>query len=173
MIKKTLKKVIVATLSFGMIFATTGCGKKAPDNWYEEVRQYYQDGFDDGWTHNVTQIVMKEEYKDKSLKFGYYIIDLDGDGTDEFLIGYDNGTKPTIFTDVFIYHSDFGPHDIFSGGNDIIYYLCDDNTIYEEFYMGSVPYTRYLKCQAGEDNSFLEVDSGGEFRTVQLTYFEQ
>ncbi|SEP93993.1 hypothetical protein SAMN02910369_00934 [Lachnospiraceae bacterium NE2001] len=171
MYKRVVKRIGVAVLAFGLLM-TSGCGKKAPDDWYMEVEQYFEAGFKDGWSHDVQSVIMKDEYKDKDLKFGYYVIDLDNDGTDEFLVGYDNGTKPTVFTDIFIYHSDFGPHEIFSGGNETIYYLCNDNTIYEEFYIGKTAYTKYMKCQAGSDNSFLVVESGGEPRIVPLTYFD-
>lgn len=170
--KKMVKRTIATILAVTMMISASGCGNKVPKDWYGEVRDYYTAAFKDDWSHDVKQIIMKEEYKDKSLKFGYYIIDLDKDGTDEFLVGYDNGTKPTVFTDIFIYHSDFGPHDIFSGGGDVYYYLCSDNTIYEEFYMGKEPMTQYLKCQAGSNNSFLVVEDGGEPIKVSLTYFE-
>ena len=75
--KKMVKTTFATILAVTMMISASGCGNKVPKDWYGEVRDYYTAAFKDDWSHDVKQIIMKEEYKDKSLKFGYYIIDLD------------------------------------------------------------------------------------------------
>ena len=59
------KSVKVFALLMAMTFILTGCGgKKAPDEWYAELLQYYKDGFADEWKHEKDDFVILDDMKD-------------------------------------------------------------------------------------------------------------
>ena len=175
--KKGIKGLIVTALITFSVLSLMGCGlvksmkSKVPDEWYDVTRDLYIKAFSENWSGKYGDIEVKDEYTDKSKKFGYFLVDLDGDGNDEFLVGYDDGSKATAFTDVFIWHSDFGAFRIFSGGfGETYYYVCTDKSLKEEYMYGNQPRERYLKYDK-EGNSFTVLESGGEPMKVELTYF--
>lgn len=96
------KKVAMMLALSGIIVSSTGCGlgtigkmvrNKVPKEWYVTTRDMYIEEFKAGWPNENGDIRPLEEYRDKSKKFGYYLVDLDGDGNDEFLVGYKFETK--------------------------------------------------------------------------------
>ena len=163
------KSIKVFALLMAMAFMLTGCGgKKAPDDWYAELLQYYKDGFADGWQHEKDDFVICDDMKDPKNKFGYLLKDLDGDGTDEMLIGIIDDSKETRFTDICIWHWDFGANRSFYTGDGYYFYLCDNGLIKEESWRGSETEIRYMKYD-GSENSFPIVDTTGTPGKYELT----
>ena len=162
------KRIMLGALIMAVAFTLTGCGRKAPDNWYEEIVNYYKDGVADNWTHVDSSFNIPDDYKKE--KMGYLLKDLDGDGTNELLIGIVDDSSETKFTDVFIYHKDFGPTRSFSTGDGYYMYLCDSNIIREDYWYGSETKTQYMKYDP-ESNGFPVIDSGSLPRKHELTPF--
>ena len=144
--------------------------EKGPDEWYSTTRDIYYKAFSEKWSGSGYDIDPIDDYKDNSKKFGYYLVDLNDDGSMEFLVGFDDGSKPTKFTDVYVWHSDFGATRIMYGGTDIYYYLCSDKCLREDMEWGKNSTTRYLKYNQKE-NSFTILENGGDPQKVELTYF--
>ena len=163
------KSVKVFALLMAMTFILTGCGgKKAPDEWYAELLQYYKDGFADEWKHEKDDFVILDDMKDPKNKFGYLMKDLDGDGNDELLIGIIDDSKETKFTDICIWHWDFGANRSMFTGDGYYYYICDNGLIKEECWRGSETEIRYMKYD-GAENSFPIVDTEGTPAKFELT----
>jgi len=158
----------ILSLVLACIFLT-GCGHFAPKDWYKDTLKYYEEGFGSDWKTERSDLRVCDEMKDKKYKFGYLIIDLDNDGTDELLLGF-NEDGVTKFTDLYIWHSDIGAFRIVSSGYEYYMYLCDDNIIREDSWYGSNTKTRYYKF-ISKDNALLNVDSGSLPRECELTYF--
>ena len=166
-----MKKVIALyALMLVLLFVLTGCGRKAPKNWYEGNINYYKEGVKDNWEHVDSDYYVCEEYKKEKL--GYLLIDLDGDGTDELLIGIIDDSSETKFTDIIIYHNDFGPKRVFSDGDGYYIYLCDNNIIRYDSWYGSETKTEYMKYNS-DDNSWPIIDTKALARKVELTPFEE
>ena len=162
--------IMTAAAAVAVMCAFTGCAlvgaadkkNKAPEKWYNETLQYYKTGFENGWKgvdpadyHLKTgasvkaygpsgeiEPEVKEEYKNSADKFGYLLRDLDGDGTAEVLIGFDDGSAQTKFTEVCVWPSDFG----------------NDNVLRVDSWYGSETRTEYMKYDH-EGNSFIMVES--------------
>ena len=161
---------ILIGIRWFIVYRALQIKKKGPENWYSVTRDIYIDSFAEGWSGDNSDISPGEEYTDKSKKFGYYLVDLNGDGSDEFLVGYDDGTNPTVFSDIYVWHPDFGPLRIMQGAADVHYYLCSDKCIKEDVEWGANSSTRYMKYNKDE-TSFTIVESGGMPIKVELTYF--
>ena len=177
---KKYKKVGVILAFSAIILSFTGCGlgdlgkkvrNQVPKDWYAATRDIYEKEFKEGWSSDNSSVRPLEAYKDKSRKFGYYLIDLDGDGNDEFLVGYDNGTKPTVFTDLYIWHPDVGSFRILNVDDGMALYLCTDKTIKMVDGEGTSEEIRYFKY-IKEDHALENLQSGGEPMMVNLTYFD-
>ena len=178
--------IMTAAAAVAVMCAFTGCAlvgaadkkNKAPEKWYNETLQYYKTGFENGWKgvdpadyHLKTgasvkaygpsgeiEPEVKEEYKNSADKFGYLLRDLDGDGTAEVLIGFDDGSAQTKFTEVCVWHSDFGAFNVMSAGDGYYMYLCNDNVLRVDSWYGSETRTEYMKYDH-EGNSFIMVES--------------
>lgn len=163
-------KLKVLMLVLFCIFVLTACGKqdKAKEEWYLDTLEYYRTGFQTGWSNEKSNLYISDEMKNKDNKFGYLLKDLDGDGTMELLIGIDDGTSETKFTDIYILHRDFGPYRSFTTSDGYYMYLCDDNVIKSDSWYGSETKTDYMKYD-GKENSFPIVDGGSKPRKYDLT----
>ena len=162
---------VVRAIALGGICAImlTGCmTKKVPQNWYEGTLEYYKQGFENGWKNDDS--VNSEYFTDS--RFGYLLQDLDGDGADELLIGIIDDAPETKFTDIIIWHRDFGPMKVFSVGDGYYMYLCDGNVIKEDMWYGSETKVQYMVYDS-KDNSFPIVDGGGIPKKFELTEFVQ
>ena len=150
----------------------TGCvfRPKAPDDWYKETLQYYSEGFSGGWKNERSDLYIGDEMKDEKNKFGYLLKDLDGDGTKELLIGCMDDAAETRFTDIFIYHSDYGAFRIIHAGDGYYLYLCEDNIVREDSWYGSQTKTSYMKYLP-KNNSFLIIDKEASPKKFTLTEF--
>ena len=167
-----MKKIIkLLTLMLVLLFVLTGCGlrKKAPKKWYEGNINYYKEGVKDKWAHVDSDYYVPEDYKKEKL--GYLLKDLDGDGTDELFIGIIDDSSETKFTDIIIYHNDFGPTRSFCTGEGYYIYICDNNIVRQDSWLGSETETRYMKYNSDE-NSWPIIDTKSTARKFELTPFE-
>ncbi len=165
-----VKKVFVLLLICFFAFCLSGCKKKIPENWYEETIDFYREGFATDWKNAPANYTICDEQKDKNNKFGYLLKDLDGDGINELFIGIIDDSSETKFTDLIIYHNDFGPHRSFAAGNEYYLYICDGSTIRNDYWYGSETRSQYMKYDS-ENNSFPEVDGGSKPQKIELTEF--
>ena len=163
-----MKRILSLMLAVVLL---TGCGYPAPKNWYKETLEYYAEGFSSDWKNERSDLFVCDEMKDKKHKFGYLVTDLDSDGTDELLIGF-NEDGVTKFTELYIWHSDKGSFRIIASGGGYYMYLCDNNIIKEDSWYGSKTKTNYYKY-VSKDNALLVVDGGGLPRECELTYFSE
>ena len=165
---KKISKICVLLLTFA--FLLTGCGSYVPKEWYTGNINYYKLGFSDGWKNEEADFNVCEEMKDPNNKFGYLLVDLDGDGGEELLIGIIDDSPATKFTDLIIYHRDFGPTRSFRAGDGYYFYLCAGNIIKMDSWYGSQTKTDYMQYDSKE-NSFPIVDSAPTPLKVELTPF--
>ena len=152
----------------------TGCNfdfrPKVPEEWYRETLQYYRDGFADGWKSEREGLMIADEMKDEENRFGYLLTDLDGDGTEEVLIGYMDDADETRIIDVFIWHSDRGAFRILHAGDGYYIYLCEGNILRMDEWRGSETDTRFMRYQS-KDNAFLILDEEAKPLKLTLTAF--
>ena len=166
-----MKKIILCLLTLSITFMLTGCfEKKVPDHWYDATIDYYREGFKTGWKNEKPDLYILDELKEKDKKFGYLLRDLDGDGAPEVLIGIIDDSNETKFTDVIIWHKDFGAHRSLNTGDGYYIYLCDDNVLRMDSWYGSETNISYMIYNS-ENNSFLNVDGGSKPQKVELTEF--
>lgn len=145
--------------------------KVVPDNWYEETLKYYNEGYSGDFANERSDLPFSDEMKDKNNKFGYLLRDLDGDGDDELLIGFADDEKETRFTELYIWHTDFGAMRMFSCGGGSYMYLCEDNLIRDDSLVEYEGKPRYMKFN-GENNSMTILnDVTGTPQKVELTPF--
>ena len=164
--KKFTKVFLVA---MALAFVLTGCGGSyVPDDWATENINYYKVGFKDQWKHEDADYNICPEMKDPNNKFGYLLVDLDGDGGDELLIGIIDDAKETKFCDLIIYHKDFGPTRSFACGDEYYFYLCAGNVIKMESWRGSETEISYMKYDSSE-NSFPIIESDAMPKKFELT----
>ena len=164
------KRIILCAVSVLMMLSLAACSRKrATKDWYKETLEYYRQGFASGWKNERADLFVCDEMKSTDYKFGYLLTDLDGDGTDELLIGFDDG-EVTKFTDVYIWHSRLGAFRIMASGGGYYVYLCDDNILREDYWYGSQTKTQYLDFNSKND-SFLVVDGGSIPKRSELTEF--
>lgn len=145
-----MRKVrVLLTVALSSTILFTGCMKlhKAPDGWYEDVIAFYEEGFKTGdWSDESSTLAVSSEQKTELYRYGYLVIDLDGDGSDEFLVGRLSG-GPTVFTNLYIWHNDLEePICPLSG----TIYLCNNNVIRMDDFDGNSDYYEFNS----ESNSF-------------------
>ena len=174
--KKHCNALYFSIICMLLLVSLSGCSikKKVPADWYDVTIDIYKTAFTEGWpdTDTYQDLWITDEYRDPSLKFGYYLVDLNGDGADELLIGYDNGDKPTIFTDVYIWHSSVGAYRVLNVTGDGKIYLLSDKIIRLEDVRGDLPTVEYLEYNTDGDTFLnLDGDSGIPIK-VDLTYFK-
>ena len=166
--KKQRCELLICITFMSLVFTLAGCsGKRAPKDWYKETLNYYREGFASEWKNERADLFVCEEMKDSDYKFGYLLRDLDGDGTDELLIGFNDGDV-TKFTEVYIWHSRLGSFRIMASGGGYYVYLCDGDILREDYWYGSQTKTRYLEFDSDND-SFRVVNGGGMPKMLELT----
>ena len=119
-------RLAASLLAASVLFTGCNAGSGGHGGWYEEIVDFYQDGYTThDWSEETTLIYASPEQKTALYNFGYLATDIDGDGTDEFLVGRLN-TSPTMFTNLYIWHNDLHEGTCLLGGT---IYLCGDNLI--------------------------------------------
>ena len=173
-----MKRIFAIALSALML---SGCGamgaalrenqRKIPEDWYTQTLDYYEEGVSSNWANERDDLYITDE--EKNSKLGYYLVDLDGDGALEVLIGIIDDSEATHFTDLYVWHGDLGAMRTFSGFGDGYYiYLCEDNVLRTDNWRGSETEIRYMKYDS-VNNSYPIIDPAGEPAPlkVELTPF--
>ena len=155
----------------------TGCTRKSRlKDWYNVSLDVYREGLKTNWAN-------EEEYKslniaddlkgnDPNKKIGYLLVDLDNDGVDELLVGFNDGSTATKFTDVLVWHSDFGAYKLLGGGSGYYIYLCAGNVLAVDSWYGSQTERTFMTWNS-KTNSFPHVDGEGKYLPMKwdLTEF--
>ena len=153
----------------------TGCFKRhLPKHWYEETLEYYREGFATNWSNEDRErhINVNNEQRDPDKEFGYLLVDLDGDGVDELLVGLIEPSGATKFTDVIVYHTDLGEYDLLSGCDGYYIYLCNGNVLRVDSWYGSQTEISYMTYDSS-DSTFTYVTEGNYApMRFELTPFE-
>ena len=168
--RKVTSVILIAVLlisSTGM----TGC-MRARKRWYKATLQYYSDGVNNGFTKEYSNLYVPDELKNKYIKSGYLLYDLDGDGIEELLIGMIDDGNYTKFTNVIINRRGSGPDCVISGTNGYYVYLCAGNVLRVDSPRGSSTEKEYLKYDS-KNNSFPVIDGEGKYLPMkwELTEF--
>ena len=173
-----MKRVIatILTVSFMLSVAAglTGCFRP-PKNWYKDVVAFYSEGIKTGWANEDTNTrwEVADEIKDPGNDIGYLIVDLDGDGTDEVLIGFNDGSTATKFTDVIVFSFGTGPNRLMNGSNGYYIYLCSSNVLCVDSWYGSETKRDFMTWD-GKEHRFTVIDGAGKYLPMkwELTKFE-
>lgn len=179
-----MKRVIatILTVSFMLSVAAglTGCFR-APKDWYKSTLDYYAEGVKTGWANenNVDNEgtglgwEVADEIKDPNNDIGYLLVDLDGDGTDELLIGFNDGSNATKFTDVVVFSFGTGANRLMNGTNGYYIYLCASNVLCDDSWYGSETQRSFMKWD-GKNQYFTVIDGDGKYlpKKWELTKFQ-
>ena len=97
--RKAITTILTLSFLIAMIPCVTGCNR-SPVIWYIEPLTFYKNAiYKDGPDYNKDhQYSVAPELKDPNNEVGYLIKDLDGDGIEELLIGFNDGSNYTKFT---------------------------------------------------------------------------
>jgi len=173
--KRTLVTILVVTMLVTALPGLTGCGNKRK-NWYKETLEYYTENIKNGWTSEDPSLrlnISKDLKEPKSnMELGYLLVDLDKDGTDELLIGFNDGSSTTKFTDVIVWHKDFGASKLIGGGEGYYVYLCASNVLAVDSWYGSKTERKFMTWNS-KSNSFPVIDGEGKYLPMkwELTSF--
>ena len=167
--RKFLMWIVTVPLLLSLLLGISGC-TPTKDEWYKDTIEYYRKAVVNGVEGNNRQLSVSPEIKGKGKLIGYLLYDLDGDGRDELLIGYNSGGAVTKFIHIVVKHSDFGAYSLLSGGNGGYYYLCEDGVLKEESWRGDEMVIKYLKFES-RSNSFAVLDDTYTPKSWKLTTF--
>ena len=102
--------------------------RKPPENWYGSLLDYYVYGASDGWKNEELYGDLSKEIRDGSNRMGYCLADLNGDGGDEFLVGFIDDGDETRFASMWYYHPDLKRELSWSAECEGYYiYICEGN----------------------------------------------
>lgn len=169
--RKMIMWIVTVPLLLSAVFGLTGC-RPDKDEWYKDAVEYYRQGVLYGKEGNNRQLDISPEILGKGKGVGYLLHDLDGDGRDELLIGFNSSGGITKFTNVVVRHSDLGPYSLLGGSNGYYIYLCNDDVLRVDSWYGSETKVEYMKFNS-KSNSFEVVDGAGKYSPKQwkLTQF--
>lgn len=163
--KRVLSTVLVVIMLASTLTLFSGCSN-APKDWYQMTLDYYSEGVKTGWANEDKSLnvhIAKDlKTKDPNKQIGYLLVDLDKDGTKELLIGFNDGSNATKFTDVYVWHSDIGAFQILGGDEGYYIYLCANNVIAQDSWYGSLT-ERDFKTWNSKSNSFTIIDGEGKY----------
>ena len=174
--KKAVVTILVVTMLVMSLPCLAGCRLK-PKQWYKETLEYYGEGVKTGWANEDPSLrlnISKDlKTKDSNKKIGYLLVDLDEDGVDELLIGFNDGSTATKFTDLLVWHSDFGAYKLLGGSEGYYIYLCAGNVIAMDSWYGSETKREFMKWES-KSNSFPIIDGEGKYLPMkwELTEFQ-
>ena len=164
-------------LLLSAVISMSGCGLLAEGInkglWYKKTLKIYKEGLDSGWANEKDlDIFIADELKDSGNEIGYLLIDLDEDGTQELLIGFNDGSTYTKFTDLYVYHRDMGAFQIMHGTAGSFIYLAYDNVIISDSMYGSETERTYMTWDSTWDE-FTVIDGEGKYLPMKwdLTEF--
>lgn len=164
-----MKRIFATLLVVLLVFASvsvTGCFLKSkPKDWYKESIEFYREGLNTGWANDDPDLRLNisKDLKDQHNKqIGYLLVDLDKDGVDELLIGFNDGSSATKFTDVIVWHSDFGAYKLLGGGEGYYIYLCGSNVLAVDSWYGSQTQREFMTWDS-KSNSFPVIDGEGKY----------
>lgn len=163
-----MKRVSAAVLLVAILAMTvpgiTGCNMVSK-NWYQSAVDYYTEGVKSDWANEAPspRLHVADEIKHKSSdrQLGYILKDLDEDGIDELLIGFNDDSAYTKFTDVIVWHADYGSYKILGGTDGYYVHLCEGNVLRVDTKTGSETQMDYMKWDH-KSNAFTIVDSEGD-----------
>ena len=169
--RKMIMWIVTVPLLLSAVFGLTGC-RPDKDEWYKDAVEYYRQGVLYGKEGNNRQLDISPEILGKGKGVGYLLHDLDGDGRDELLIGFNSAGGITKFTNVVVRHSDLGPYSLLGGSNGYYIYLCNDDVLRVDSWYGSETKVEYMKFNS-KSNSFEVVNGAGKYSPKQwkLTQF--
>ena len=171
--KRVIATVLMVSFMLSVVAGLTGC-LKPPKNWYKDVVAFYSEGIKTGWANEDTNTrwEVADELKDPNNDIGYLIVDLDGDGTDEMLIGFNDGSTATKFTDVIVFSFGTGPNRLMNGTNGYYIYLCSSNVLCNDSWYGSQTKRDFMKWD-GKNSYFTVIDGEGKYLPMkwELTEF--
>ena len=163
-----MKKVIAAVLTVSFLLSAavlSGC-RRIPKDWYKATLDYYSEGMKTGWANeepdNKVDVSADLKVLDASRTYGYLLVDLDGDGVDELLVGFNDGSNTTKFTDVIVWRRGVGAYKVLGGSGGYYVYLCASNVIKEESWYGSATESTYMTWDSKE-GVFTVIDGEGKY----------
>ena len=172
--RRVIATILTVSLMLSVAAGLTGCFK-APKDWYKDVVAFYAEGEKSRWTYKDDKINwdVAQDLKDAGNDIGYLLVDLDGDGTDEMLVGFNDGSNTTKFTDVIVYSFGTGPNRLIGGGNGYYIYLCASNVLCEDSWYGSDTKRQFMKWNS-KNGSFEVIEGEGKYLPKQweLTKFQ-
>ncbi len=170
--KKVLSTILAVVLLVTGAVQMTGC-KRIPKDWYKRALEFYGNGIKNGFGEENEYLYVCDELKNPAYKKGYLLRDLDGDGTDELLIGLIEDSSYTRFTNVVVFQTGVGTFSKLSGGNGYYIHLCASNVLRVDSWYGSKTDMRYMTYDS-KDASFLIIDGEGKYMPMkwELTPFE-
>ncbi len=175
--RKALTTILAVVLFAAALPGLTGCfWKRVPKKWYNKTLDYYREGLSSNWANedpsNGFYIGSDLKVLDASREFGYLITDLDGDGNDELLIGFNDGSSTTKFTDVYVWQRGYGAYQSFTGNDGYYTYLCGSGIIAHDSWYGSQTQREFLKWNP-ETGFFNVIEGEGKYLPMkwELTAF--
>lgn len=175
--KRTLAAILVVAFFVTAIPVLTGCRIKPKKDWYKQTLDYYSEGFRTGWANEdpSSDLYIADDLKnyDPDKEYGYLLVDLDGDGIKELLIGFNDGSTATKFTDVIVWRFGSGANKSLGGNNGYYVYLCAGNVLAEDSWYGSQTERKFMKWNS-ETGFFNVIDGEGKYLPMkwELTKFE-
>ena len=165
--KKALTKALASALLLSVAISMSGCALitkgVTQELWYKGTLKIYKEGLDSGWANEKDlDIFIADELKDPNNEIGYLLIDLDKDGTNELLIGFNDGSTYTKFTDLYVYHRDLGAYQIMHGTAGAYIYLAYDNVIISDSMYGTDTERTYMTWDSTWDE-FTVIDGEGKY----------
>lgn len=172
--KKLISAVLTVVMLALLIPGVTGCVGPSK-NWYQSSLDYYRDVVNNGSTELTppsSSFMIQPELNDKSNEVGYLLVDLDGDKVSELLIGFNDGSNFTKFTDVIVWKPGIGPFDVLSGTDGYYSYLCASNVVCYDSWYGSQTQRKFMTWNSKE-NAFTIIDGEGKYLPMKwdLTSF--
>lgn len=175
--RKIITRLLASALLLSVAFSMSGCSLVAKgvtkELWYKGTLKIYKEGLDSGWANEKDiDVFIADELKDPNNDIGYLLIDLDEDGTKELLIGFNDGSTYTKFTDLYVYHRDMGAYQIMHGTAGSYIYLAYDNVIISDSSFGTGADRTYMTWDSTWDE-FTSIDGEGKYLPIKwdLTEF--
>ena len=172
--KKVVSTVLTVVMLALLIPGITGCTKPSKD-WYKSTLDAYRTAIQNGSSELALEsgdFVFAAELLDKNNEVGYMLVDLDGDKTNELLIGFNDGSNVTKFTDVIVWKTISGPDQVLSGTNGYYTYLCASNVVCHDSWYGSNTERNFMTWD-GKGCVFTYIDGEGKYLPMkwELTSF--